>query len=443
MKLFIYMSFLLFAFSLTAQETNEKKANKIWTLQDCISYAVENNITIKDAELSGNEASVNLMESKSSRLPNLIGTASQSLAFGNSIDPITSNYVSQSINSTNLGINSSMTLFSGNQINNQIAVDKLSVNQSLFNIEEAKNNIKLSVLEAYLQALYNKESIVIAENNLKASEKEVERAKSRLDAGSIAMQDYTDALSQAASNKYDVIAAKNSYELQIVELKQLLELDPLESIEIEAVNDDSDLINLVPSKIDIYNRALKILPEIHSSTLDVTMSEKNLDIAKGSYLPTLSLTGSLGSGYTSIDETNFTDQFDVNFNQKIGLSLSIPIFNRNQTKAKVNSAKINIDRSKLQLNTVKKELYKKIETAYQNSVSSQEQLLAAKSSRNTAQESYKLAQKKYELGALSTTDLVISQNTYTNAEQNYIQAKYLSIMYYQLLQFYQGNDIKL
>lgn len=443
MKLFIYMSFFLFAFSLTAQENNEKKANKIWTLQDCISYAVENNITIKDAELSGNEASVNLMESKSSRLPNLIGTASQSLAFGNSIDPITSNYVSQSINSTNLGINSSMTLFSGNQINNQIAVDKLSVNQSLFNIEEAKNNIKLSVLEAYLQALYNKESIVIAENNLKASEKEVERAKSRLDAGSIAMQDYTDALSQAASNKYDVIAAKNSYELQIVELKQLLELDPLESIEIEAVNDDSDLINLVPSKIDIYNRALKILPEIHSSTLDVTMSEKNLDIAKGSYLPTLSLTGSLGSGYTSIDETNFTDQFDVNFNQKIGLSLSIPIFNRNQTKAKVNSAKINIDRSKLQLNTVKKELYKKIETAYQNSVSSQEQLLAAKSSRNTAQESYKLAQKKYELGALSTTDLVISQNTYTNAEQNYIQAKYLSIMYYQLLQFYQGNDIKL
>ena len=170
------------------------------------------------------------------------------------------------------------------------------------------------------------------------------------------MQDYTDALSQAASNKYDVIAAKNSYELQIVELKQLLELDPLESIEIETVNDDSNLINLVPSKIDIYNRALKILPEIHSSTLDVTMSEKNLDIAKGSYLPTLSLTGSLGSGYTSIDETNFTDQFDVNFNQKIGLSLSIPIFNRNQTKAKVNSAKINIDRSKLQLNTVKKEL---------------------------------------------------------------------------------------
>jgi len=443
MKLFIYISITLSVFSLTAQETNEIKETKIWTLQDCISYAVENNITIKDAELSGMEASVNLMESKSSRLPNLTGSASQSLAFGNSIDPITSNYVSQSINSTNVGINSSITLFGGNQINNQIAVDKLSVNQSLFNIEEAKNNIKLSVLETYLQALYNKESIVIAENNLKASEKEVERAKSRLDAGSIAMQDYTDALSQAASNKYDLISAKNSYELQILDLKQLLELDPLESIEIEAINDDSNLINLIPSKIDIYHRALVVLPEINSSTLDITMSEKDLEIAKGAYLPTISLTGSLGTGYTSIDESNFVDQFDVNFNQKIGLSLSIPIFNRNQTKAKVTSAKINIDKSKLQLATAKKELYKKIETAYQNSVSSQEQLLATESSRNAAQESYKLAQKKYELGALSTTDLVISQNTYTNAEQNYVQAKYLSILYYQLLQFYQGNDIKL
>ena len=443
MKIHILIVFLFFRVIGFAQITNANQSQMVWTLNDCINYAIEKNITIKDAELSKDNADVNLMASKSSRLPNLSGSASQSLSFGNSIDPITSDFVSQHINSTNLGVNTSITLFQGNQINNQIAQDKLSLNQSLFNVEESKNNIKLSILEAYLQALYNKESIVVAENNLLASEKELERAKSRLDVGTIAMNDYTDALSQAATNKYNVISAKNSYEQQILTLKQLLELGPLDTLEIEEIDENTSLVNLVPDKMAVYKQALENLPELKASELNVAISEKDLDIAKGSYLPTLSLTGSLGSGYTSIDYTNFVDQLDVNFNQKVGLSLSIPIFNRNQTKAQVKRAEINIDKSKLQLASTGKEIFKKIETAWQNSVSAQEQLLAAESSRNAALESYKLAQKKYELGALSTTDLVVSQNTYTNAEQNYIQAKYLSILYYQLLQFYQGNEIKL
>ena len=443
MKIHILIVFLFFRVIGFAQITNANQSQMVWTLNDCINYAIEKNITIKDAELSKDNADVNLMASKSSRLPNLTGSAAQSLSFGNSIDPITSDFVSQHINSTNLGVNTSITLFQGNQINNQIAQDKLSLNQSLFNVEESKNNIKLSILEAYLQALYNKESIVVAENNLLASEKELERAKSRLDVGTIAMNDYTDALSQAATNKYNVISAKNSYEQQILTLKQLLELGPLDTLEIEEIDENTSLVNLVPDKMAVYKQALENLPELKASELNVAISEKDLDIAKGSYLPTLSLTGSLGSGYTSIDYTNFVDQLDVNFNQKVGLSLSIPIFNRNQTKAQVKRAEINIDKSKLQLASTGKEIFKKIETAWQNSVSAQEQLLAAESSRNAALESYKLAQKKYELGALSTTDLVVSQNTYTNAEQNYIQAKYLSILYYQLLQFYQGNKIKL
>ena len=443
MKIQILILFLFFTLLGSAQVTDVNQSKKVWTLEDCISYAIENNITIKDAELSSVNSAVNLKASKSSRLPNLTGSASQSLSFGNSIDPITSDFVSQQINSTNLGVNTSVTLFQGNQINNQIRQDRLLADQSLFNLEESKNNIKLSILEAYLQALYNKESIVVAENNLLASEKEVQRAKSRLDAGSIAMKDYTDAVSQSATNKYNVISAKNNYEQQILTLKQLLELGPLDTLEIEEINDNTNLVNIVPDKIEVYRQALANLPEMNSSQLNILVNEKDLDIAKGAYLPTLSLTGSLGSGYTSINYTNFVDQLNVNFNQRVGLSLSIPIFNRNQTRAQVTRAKINIDKSKLQLASIEKEIFKKIETAWQNSVSAQEQLLVAESSRNAAKESYKLAQKTYELGALSTTDLVVSQNTYTNTEQNYIQAKYLSLLYYQLLQFYQGNDIKL
>ena len=424
-------------------QTEEPTTKETWSLQDCITYAIENNITVKDAALDKSQADVNYFEAKSSRLPNLFGSASQSFTNGSSIDPITSDFVTDQIYSTNVGLNSSVTLFQGNQINNQIAQNELLVNQSQFLEEEAKNNIILSVLENYLQVLHAKEGITIAENNLKSTEQEVQRAKARLDAGTIALSDYTEAQSQAATNKYALINAKNTYQQYVIALKQLLELNPTQDIEIEPLNDDTDYASILLDKVAIYNKALGILPEVNASNIAIEASEKGLDIAKGGYLPTLSLTSSLGTGYTSIADNTFSDQFDVNFNQRIGLSLNIPIFNRNATKAAVQTAEINIEKAQLDKQTTEKEIYLKVETAYQNALSAQEQLVAAESSVEAAKQSYELAQKKYELGGLSTTDLVISQNTYTSAQQDYLQAKYLNILYHQLLEFYQGNAITL
>ncbi len=443
MKLIYILAGLFFFQFSFAQDSSSNKTTKVWSLENCIEYAIENNITVKDAELNTNLAEVEYNKAKSSRLPNLFGSATQSFTNGNSIDPITSDFVTEQINSTNIGINSSLTLFQGNQLNNQIKQNKLLLEQSVFLEDVEKNNIVLNILETYLQALYSKESILIAENNLEASEQEVQRAKARLDAGQVALTDYTEAQSQAATNKYNVIAAKNDYQQYILTLKQLLELSPMEEMEIETLDDNMDLINLGLNKFEVYSNALDFLPEIQASQLNIAANEKELEIAKGGFLPTLSLLGSMGSGYTSISENTFADQFDVNFNQKLSLSLTIPIFNRNQTKAAVQNAAINIEKAELQKQSTEKDVYKRVETAYQNAVSAQEQVIAAEASRAAAEQSYKLAQKKYELGDLSTTDLVISQNTFTNAQQNYLQAKYLNILYYQLLQFYQGNDIKL
>tara|TARA_R110000751_G_scaffold2470_3_gene13156 strand:- start:183525 stop:184844 length:1320 start_codon:yes stop_codon:yes gene_type:complete len=439
MKLYLIIVSLFFVQLSLAQETS----TKVWSLQDCIDYAIEHNITIKDATLDKNLAEVDYSKAKSSRLPNLFGSASQNFSNGSTIDPITSDYVTDQIHSTNVGINSSMTLFQGNQLSNQIKQNKILLEQSIFLEEVEKNNIVLNILEVYLQTLYSKESIAIAENNVVASEKEVERAKARLDAGTIALGDYTEAQSQAATNKFNVISAKNDYQQYIIQLKQLLELSPLEDIQIETIDENMDLINLDIDKNQLYNNAIGFLPEIQASNLNIAANEKELDIAKGGFLPTLSLTGSIGSGYTSINDNTFSDQFDVNFNQKLGLSLTIPIFNRNQTKAAVKTASINIDKAQIQKQNTEKEVYRKVETAYQNAISAQEQVIAAEASKVSAEQSYKLAQKKYELGGLSTTDLVVSQNTYTNAQQNYLQSKYLNILYHELLQFYQGNDIKL
>jgi outer membrane protein len=442
MKLYLIIASLFLAqISFTQEASNTSP--KVWSLQDCISYAIENNIIIKNAALTKSIAKVDYDKAKSSRLPNLFGSASQNFSNGNTIDPITSSYVTDQIHSTNVGLNSSLTLFQGNQISNQIKQNKILFDQSVFDEEVEKNNIVLNILETYLQTLYSKESIEIAKNNLLASEKEVLRAKARLDAGTVSLSDYTESQSQSATNKYKVIIAKNEYQQYIIALKQLLELSPLQSIEIETVTENMDLINLELNKIEVYNKALGILPEIKSSILNIEANKKQLEIAKGNFLPTLALSGSLGSGYTSINSNTFSDQFDVNFNQKLGLSLTIPIFNRNQTKAAVKTASINIEKAEIQKLSTEKEVYKKVETAFQNAISAQEQVIASEASKSAAEQSYKLAQKKYELGDLSTTDLVISQNTFTNAQQNYLQSKYLNILYHQLLQFYQGNDIKL
>ncbi|AYN68414.1 TolC family protein [Euzebyella marina] len=426
---------------LSSQEPSTDK--QIWSLQDCIDYALENNITVKDAKLDGALAEVDYEKIRAQRLPNLFGSASQNLSNGNSIDPITSDYVSSQIASTNLGMSTSVTLFQGNQLNNQVKQGKLVLDQNSLYIQEALNNVTLSVVESYLQALYNKEAILVQENILKNSEEEEKQAKARLDAGSIAMQDYTDAQSQTANNRYNLITAKNNYNLRIVELKQLLQLNPNQTIQLVDIDENIEVLIPVLDKMEVYERALQNLPEVDAGKLNITISEKDLDIAKGGYLPTLSLTGSLGSGYTSIDYTNFVDQLDVNFNQRIGLSLSLPIFNRKQTKAQVKNAEINIDKAKLQLKTIENEVYQKVENGWQNLNSAQEQLAAAEVAQTAAEESYRLAQKRYDLGALSTADLIVSQNLYTNTQENYLQAKYLSILYYQLMEFYQGNEIKL
>ena len=377
MKLIYILAGLFFFQFSFAQDSSSNKTTKVWSLENCIEYAIENNITVKDAELNTNLAEVEYNKAKSSRLPNLFGSATQSFTNGNSIDPITSDFVTEQINSTNIGINSSLTLFQGNQLNNQIKQNKLLLEQSVFLEDVEKNNIVLNILETYLQALYSKESILIAENNLEASEQEVQRAKARLDAGQVALTDYTEAQSQAATNKYNVIAAKNDYQQYILTLKQLLELSPMEEMEIETLDDNMDLINLGLNKFEVYSNALDFLPEIQASQLNIAANEKELEIAKGGFLPTLSLLGSMGSGYTSISENTFADQFDVNFNQKLSLSLTIPIFNRNQTKAAVQNAAINIEKAELQKQSTEKDVYKRVETAYQNAVSAQEQVIAA------------------------------------------------------------------
>ncbi|WP_348800362.1 TolC family protein [Flavobacterium adhaerens] len=441
MKKIALIMLILFQFAITTAQEKEK-TSKIWSLQDCISYAVENNITVKQATLTQNAAEINYKQSKYERLPSVVANASQNMNNGSSIDPITSNYVSQLVHSTSAGVNASMTLYKGNYINNTIKQSELLVKQNELYVEEAKNSVLLSVAQTYLQALYYKEGIDVAKNVIVSSKEQLNQMNLKVKAGSAAGIDAANLETQLKNDEVTLITAQNNYRQQLINLKQLLELNPDEEFDIANTKLTTEEF-YIPELKAVYAYASTNLPEIKSANLETTIKELDLSKAKAGYLPTLSLTAGLNSGYTNTQNIDFLNQLNGNFYQSVGLSLSIPIFSKYQNKAKIDNAKIDIESSKLSVVSENKQLYLKIESAWQNAVSSQSQTEAAIALRNSSKLAYEMSIKKAELGALSSTDLLVSKNTYLNAEQTYLQSKLSLALYYQLLQFYQGNQIQI
>jgi outer membrane protein len=417
--------------------------SKKWSLNDCFDYAMSRNLTIQDAQLSKNAAEVGAMLAKSQRLPSLNFNANQRLNNGTSIDPITSEFLTQTIHSTSGALNAQIPLFTGFQITNQIEQNELLVSQNSFFVEEAKNNVKLRIIQSYLQTIYNKESIAIAENNLTISTVEVENAKLKYEAGVATIRDVTDAQAQAATQEYVLIQAKNNFALEKSALKQLLELPPTDQFDIQDIDDSFMSIWSVPELMSVYQNAIQSLPEMSASQLQIEINEASLAVAKGSYYPTLALSGGMNVGYTSTQDIAFLQQMTSNYNSSLGLSLVVPIINRNQTKASTQKAIIQIEKSKLDVTNTEKSLFQKVESSWQNAVSIQNQVISAQTAEKAAKDSYDFAKRQNELGALSVVDLNISQNVYITAQQAHLQAKYLRILYKLLLDYYQGNDLTL
>jgi outer membrane protein len=361
---------------------------------------------------------------------------------GTSIDPITSNYVSQLVHSTSVGVNAQVTLFNGNYINNTIRENELLTRQNAYFVSEAKNNITLSVTEAYLKALYYKEGITVAQNTVGSSQEQLAQVNKRYKAGSVAGIDVADLQTQLSNDQYSLVTAQNNYRQQIITLKQLLELDPAQEFEI-ATPQLPQSETLIPQLQDVYQTALHIMPEIESAKMQTEIEGYDLKLARAGYLPTLSLMAGVNSGYTNTRDFDFFTQLNGNFYQNVGLSLSIPIFSKYKNNAAVANAKISIEQSKLTAASTTKQLYLKIESVWQNAVSAQSEMEAALNLRNSSKLAYEMAEKKATVGSLNSTDLLVSKNTYLSAEQKYLQTKFSNALYYQLLQFYQGNSIKI
>lgn len=432
-----YLAILLFMGSTFAKAQDAVLIK--WTLQECINYALTNNIQVKKTVLDNQSSEINYTQQKYNRLPSVSANGNFSFSNGNSIDPITSNFINQSIVSNSYGVSGQLPIYQGNRLNLQIEQNKLLVAQSKLYQQQAENNIVLGVIQNYLQALYYAEGITIAQNALTTADEEVKQAQIKFDNGAIALLDLADLQTQHASAQYSVVAAQNQYDQQVLQLKQLLELDPGVDFQIQPV-ELAEMQTVIPDKQTVFATAASSFPDLKIYDSQTEILENALAITKTGYKPTLSLSAGINTGYTNSMNYKYGTQLNNNLSPQVGLTLSIPIFSKNQNKTNVALAKIDIEQNRLDKASATKTLYSSIENAWQNAIANQSQQASAKVARDNAELSYDLARKKFEFGGLTATELSVSRNGFLNAEQTLLQTRYLTSLYTALLNFYQGNQ---
>ena len=309
-------------------------------------------------------------------------------------------------------------------------------------IEQNEDDIQISLIQTYMQVLYAMESVRINQNTVEVSTAQRDRAVELLRAGSISKVDLAQLESQLSTDKYQLVVAQTNLDNYKLQLKQLLELDITEEIELVMPElTEKDILTPLPSKQTIYNTSLAVMPQIKSSELAVDIAELEKKKAKGAFLPSLSMNAGLGTGHLSGTDYAFGSQVWNSFNESVGLTISIPIFSNRQYKTAYNKAKYAITTSQLELLNTQKQLLQTVEGIYLDATSSQTQYTSATERLSYVKESYNLIDEQFSLGMKNTLELLTEKNNYLTAQQEQLQAKYMALMSVQLLNVYQKKPV--
>ena len=454
-KQLILSAFFIFA-SITIAFNQE---NKIWTLVECVDYAYENNIQIKQQVLNTQFNENTVKQSKIQIAPNLNANTSYMYATGRVLDQSTYLYKNQDQNSQNIGISSGMTLFNGLQQSNTIKKNKYALMASIEDVERLKNDIAVNIALAYLQILLNKELLQVAESQLEVSNLQVKRTKSFVDVGNLPEGNLLEIKAQVSREEMQVIEASNRLNISYLNLTQLLDLDSVGKFEIETP-DLADLLDtnyIVPPVEIIYSDAQNFRPEIRGAKFRLESSEMSLKVAKGAHSPRLTMSGNYNTLFSdtrrklSLDpgggiiesDYPYWDQILDNRNWGIGLGLSIPIFNGWMVNTNVNNAKLNIENYQLELKNTKNILYKEIQQAYADATAAMKKYKASQNAVISMNEAFRYTEQKYNVGMVNSVDYNTSKNTLTQAQSELLQSKYTYIFLINVLEFYRGNPILL
>lgn len=424
---------------------------KQWTLRNCIDYALEHNITIRRNRINVESTQEDVKTAKADFLPSLSGNISQRIvnrpnsANGTIIsgDNITTSESKTSYNGS-YGIDASWTVYNGSKRVNTLKQQQLNSRIAELTVDESENSIEENITQLYVQILYSAEAVKVNESTLEVSQKEFERGQELFNAGSIASSDLAQLEAQVSNDNYQLVTSQTTLQNYKLQLKQLLELDGDFEMDLFLPQlDDSSVLIPLPTKDDVYQNALNLRPEIESGKLNIEAADMNIKITRAGYIPSLSLSAGIGTTNANANDFSFSEQVKQNWNNSIGLTLSIPIFDKRQTKSAVNKAKLQRQTSELDLMDNQKTLYKTIESLWLSANSAQQQYVAATQKLKSTQASYALVSEQFNLGMKNTVELLTEKNNLLSAQQETLQAKYTAILNAGLLRFYQGEEIDL
>ena len=422
---------------------------KQWTLENCIQHAIENNISIKQIELEKENVQIDLNTSKMSRLPNLDAGLNQNWSSGRG-EGESGLYETQTRSNTGFSVGSSMPIFTGFRISNQIARNKLELEAARENLAKAKEDLALSITSFYLQVLFNKEIVRINEEQLILSKSQIERTKTLVEVGKVPLSQLYDIEAQVAKDEVSVVQAKNDLQVALLDLKQNMELETESSFDIviPALNEVvSEYMSSIQPPQMVYNNAISIKPVVREQEYKIESAKRSVKIAQAGYLPKLDMNMGYSTSYyynyDLSDNASFRSQLKDKSGQYVAFNLSIPIFSRFSVRNQVRSAKINISNQQLILENTKKTLYKEIHMAYINATSAQEKYKASSRAVKASAESFKYAEERYEIGKSSVFEFNEAKTKLVQSQSEEIQAKYDYIFRTKILDFYNGIPIVL
>ena len=427
-----------------AQETALQHADG-WTLRQCIDYAIDHNIQIKTQEVSLENAEASLLQAKAQQYP----TLNFSSSFGANFHNVSTynEYMEKTGGvsvSNSFGLNSGLTLYQGGRLRNTVQQSQVQRDAAELDVEQSRIDLEISVAQAFLQVLYNREALELNRQAETLSARQVERGEQLFQAGSISRVELSQLKSQHASDQYQVVAAENSLNTSRLNLKQLLELGMDDSFDVRYPAIDDAVVGApIPELADVYAEALASLPQMQSSLKDLESAELGVKIAKGAALPSISMNAGISTGYSSGTGVTYFDQLGNKLGESLGLNLSLPIFNGRQVRTNIRKAELQLESARLQDESTRKQLVSTLESLRNDALGAQQRYFASKTQLAAATESFRLVTEQFDAGIKNTVELLTEKNNYLNAQSQQLQAKYQALLAEKLLQRYMNQPIDL
>lgn len=441
-----FITILAAASGLYAQE-----ASKQWSLQDCIDYALEKNIKLQQDKIALEESDVDVKTAKASLFPSLSFNTGHNVInrpYQQNSSTVSGTEIISSDSKTtyngNYSLNAQWTLWNGGRRLNNIKQQKTARDIASLSVSETENMLQEEITKLFVQILYADESVKINKSTLETSEANFKRGEELFKEGSISKADLAQLESQVGNDQYQLVTSESTLRNYKLQLKQLLELDGTDEMTLALPTlSDEQVMKVLPSQADVYQTALTTRPEIQSGQLSIDNAKLGIKTAKAGYMPTISLSASSSSTTNSASTNNWAQQMKYGWNNMIGISLSIPIFDNRQNKSNVQKAKLQYSNSQLNLATKQKELYSTVETLWLDALNAQQQYAAADTKLKSSQTSYDMVSEQFTLGMKNTVELLTEKNNLQSAQQQRLQAKYMAVLDRALLDFYAGNKIEL